>query len=149
MLASIHNKQAIFFVAYASKNTQQILLTMYAYQHTQQSKQIFLLCILASIQNKKICLIVVYANNHTQQIYAYQCHLPLLLPTSYYYKSLLPPIYNLAFSTNMQSRFSNKYATLIQCFSFGILTQPFTQNRLSDIDFKHEKTTNATMKILY
>ena len=31
MLASIHNKQAIFFVAYASKNTQQILLTVYAF----------------------------------------------------------------------------------------------------------------------
>ena len=121
----IHNKKEIFFAVCASKHTQQILLTMYAYQHTQQSKQIFLLCMLASIHSKKNCLIAVYASKHTQQIDAYQCHLPLLLPTCYCYKSLLPRIYNLAFSMNLQSSFSNKYATSIQCFSFGISTTTF------------------------
>ena len=64
----IHNKQEFFFVVCASKHMQQILLTVYDYQHTQQSKQIFLLCIPASIHCKKNCLIVVYASKHTQQI---------------------------------------------------------------------------------
>ena len=110
---------------YARKHTQSINFVVYACKHTQQASKCFCCVCFLVYTTTKISLIAVYASKHTQQIYAYQCHLPLLLPTSCCYKSLLPCIYNLVFSTNLQSRFSNKYATSIQCFSFGISTTTF------------------------
>ena len=92
------------------------------------------MCMQASIHNKFMPITVIF-----------HCYFQHLIAIKVYFLVfiiyLFQQICNLAFPTNMQHRYN--------VFPLVFQWQPFTQNRLSDIYFKHEKTTNATMKRLY